>query len=81
MTATRPSDGAPMPMRDWGLVGVAELARPVIVSPHLDDAVLGCGLLMAEHAGAVCRHRVRGQPAAVPDADALLGRAGRVRAR
>lgn len=27
-------------MREWGLVGEAERTRIVIVSPHLDDAVL-----------------------------------------
>src|SRR6476620_2692847 len=35
-----------MPMRDWGLVSEAERQRIVIVSPHLDDAVLGSALRM-----------------------------------
>src|SRR5450432_1616608 len=46
MTQTTPTD-----MRDWGLVAPAELDRIVIVSPHLDDAVLGCSHLMAAHPG------------------------------
>jgi LmbE family N-acetylglucosaminyl deacetylase len=65
--ATRPSDGAPMPMRDWGLVSDAEMARVVIVSPHLDDAVLGCGLLMAAHRGITVVTVFAGNPPAYPE--------------
>ena len=36
-----------VPMRGWGLPRPGELDRVVIVSPHLDDAVLGCGNFMA----------------------------------
>jgi LmbE family N-acetylglucosaminyl deacetylase len=64
--ATRPSDGAPMPMRDWGLVRDDELSRLVIVSPHLDDAVLGCGLLMLAHPGATVVTVFAGNPPAYP---------------
>jgi hypothetical protein len=38
---------ADFPMRSWGLSEPGELDRVVIVSPHLDDAVLGCGRFMA----------------------------------
>jgi LmbE family N-acetylglucosaminyl deacetylase len=55
-----------MPMRDWGLVSDAELARVVIVSPHLDDAVLGCGLLMAAHPGVTVVTVFAGNPPAYP---------------
>jgi LmbE family N-acetylglucosaminyl deacetylase len=65
--ATRPSDGAPMPMRDWGLVSDAALNRLVIVSPHLDDAVLGCGLLMLAHPGATVVTVFAGNPPAYPE--------------
>ena len=41
----------PTDMRDWGLVAPDELERIVIVSPHLDDAVLGCSHLMSAHPG------------------------------
>jgi LmbE family N-acetylglucosaminyl deacetylase len=65
-TAVRPSDGAPMPMRDWGLVSDAELSRLVIVSPHLDDAVLSCALLMIAHPGATVVTVFAGNPPAYP---------------
>lgn len=45
--------GDVVPMRSWGLPAPGELDRVVIVSPHLDDAVLGCGNFMAAHPG-VC---------------------------
>ncbi|MFN8034416.1 MAG: hypothetical protein U0V73_00560 [Acidimicrobiia bacterium] len=38
-------------MRTWGLVSAAELERVVVVSPHPDDAVLGCAQLMSAHPG------------------------------
>jgi LmbE family N-acetylglucosaminyl deacetylase len=64
--ARRPSDGAPMPMRDWGLVSDAERARVVIVSPHLDDAVLGCGLFMLANPGTTVVTVFAGNPPAYP---------------
>ena len=39
-------------MWTWGLPGPHDLDKIVIVSPHLDDAVLGCSHLMARHPGA-----------------------------
>src|SRR4051794_3926081 len=54
------------PFREWGLVADAELARVVVVSPHLDDAVLGCGQLMAQWPGATVITVFAGNPAAYP---------------
>ncbi|HEY1738511.1 MAG TPA: PIG-L family deacetylase, partial [Acidimicrobiia bacterium] len=52
--------------REWGLVDDDELDRVVIVSPHLDDAVLGCGQLMAEWPGATVVTVFGGNPPAYP---------------
>jgi LmbE family N-acetylglucosaminyl deacetylase len=70
--------GEPVPeMREWGVVRLEELTRIVIVSPHLDDAVLGCSYLMARHPGATVVTVFAGRPAAYPDPterwDALCG--------
>jgi len=58
----RNSFGDDAPMREWGVPGAGELDRVVIVSPHLDDAVLGCANFMAAHPGEIgrasCRERV-----------------------
>jgi LmbE family N-acetylglucosaminyl deacetylase len=54
------------PMRGWGLPRERELDRVVIVSPHLDDAVLSCGNFMASHPGAVVVTVFAGNPAAYP---------------
>jgi LmbE family N-acetylglucosaminyl deacetylase len=54
-------------MRDWGLTAPGELERLVIVSPHLDDAVLGCGRLMAAVPGATVVTVYAGAPAEYPD--------------
>ena len=54
-------------MRTWGLVDEAELARVVVISPHLDDAVLGCGRLLAAHPGSTVVTVYAGRPAAYPD--------------
>jgi LmbE family N-acetylglucosaminyl deacetylase len=54
-------------MRDWGLVAPAELERVVVVSPHLDDAVLGCGRLLAAHPGATVITLYAGAPSTYPD--------------
>jgi LmbE family N-acetylglucosaminyl deacetylase len=54
------------PFREWGLVADDELARVVIVSPHLDDAVLGCGQLMAAWPGATVITVFAGNPPAYP---------------
>jgi len=54
-------------MRDWGLVHDAELTSVVVVSPHLDDAVLGCGRFLAAHPGATVVTLYAGAPDAYPD--------------
>ena len=43
----RNSFGDAAPMREWGVPAPGELDRVVVVSPHLDDAVLGCANFMA----------------------------------
>ena len=68
----------PVPeMREWGVVHDEELRRVLIVSPHLDDAVLGCSYLMARHPGATVVTIFAGRPDAYPDPmerwDALCG--------
>lgn len=69
--------GTPVDMRDWGLVGPEELARVVIVSPHLDDAVLGCSSLMAARPGTTVVTVFAGRPPEYPTPmghwDALCG--------
>ena len=60
------STPAPPDMRDWGLVDPSELERIVIVSPHLDDAVLGCSTLMAAHPGVTVVTVFAGRPADYP---------------
>ena len=58
----------PVPeMRDWGVVTEAELERIVVISPHLDDAVLGCSYLMARHPGTTVVTVFTGRPEAYPD--------------
>ncbi|MGZ4690626.1 MAG: PIG-L deacetylase family protein [Acidimicrobiia bacterium] len=54
-------------MRDWGLVAPDVLERIVVVSPHLDDAVLGCGRLLAAHPGATVITVYAGAPARYPE--------------
>lgn len=67
----------PTDMRDWGLVSEAELSRIVIVSPHLDDAVLGCAQLMSAAPGCTVVTVFTGRPERYPDPmthwDALCG--------
>jgi LmbE family N-acetylglucosaminyl deacetylase len=53
-------------MREWGLVAPHELERIVVVSPHLDDAVLGCSYLMAAHPGVTVVTVFAGRPAEYP---------------
>jgi LmbE family N-acetylglucosaminyl deacetylase len=60
------TDLDPPPMRAWGLPAPDELDRIVIVSPHLDDAVLGCGNFMAAHPGAYVVTVFAGNPPAYP---------------
>jgi LmbE family N-acetylglucosaminyl deacetylase len=54
-------------MRSWGLAEAGELERVVIVSPHLDDAVLGCGRFMAAHPGVTVVTVFAGNPPVYPD--------------
>ncbi|HEV7526930.1 MAG TPA: PIG-L family deacetylase [Acidimicrobiia bacterium] len=54
------------PMRAWGLPEPGELDRIVIVSPHLDDAVLGCARFMAVHPGVTVVTVFAGNPDAYP---------------
>ncbi len=54
-------------MREWGLVRADELERVVIISPHLDDAVLDCGGFMAAHPGVMVLTVYAGAPPAYPD--------------
>src|SRR4051812_32684970 len=55
------------PMRSWGLPEPGELDRIVVVSPHLDDAVLGCGRFMSVHRGVTVVSVFAGNPSAYPD--------------
>jgi LmbE family N-acetylglucosaminyl deacetylase len=53
-------------MREWGVPADGELDRVAIVSPHLDDAVLGCAHFLAAHPGAVVVTVFAGNPLAYP---------------
>jgi LmbE family N-acetylglucosaminyl deacetylase len=64
--AERNSFGDPAPMREWGVPAASELDRIAIVSPHLDDAVLGCANFMASHPGVVVVTVFAGNPPAYP---------------
>jgi LmbE family N-acetylglucosaminyl deacetylase len=54
-------------MRAWGLPEPGELDRLVVVSPHLDDAVLGTARLLARHPGATVVTVFAGNPPAYPE--------------
>ncbi len=54
-------------MREWGLLLPGELDRVVILSPHLDDAVLGCGRFMAAHPGVTVVTVYAGAPEVYPE--------------
>ena len=54
-------------MRDFGRPVTRELTRLVIVSPHFDDAVLGCGQLLSIQSGATVVTVLGGRPDAYPD--------------
>lgn len=64
-------------MAGWGLPAPGELDRIVVISPHLDDAVLGCTHLLAAHPGTTVVTVFAGRPATYPDPmerwDALCG--------
>jgi LmbE family N-acetylglucosaminyl deacetylase len=57
----------PGELREWGNVSAAELTRILVLSPHLDDAVLGCGHLLAAHPGATVLTVFAGAPDTYPD--------------
>jgi len=59
-------DGA-FPMRGWGLPHEGELDRVIVVSPHLDDAVLGCARFMAAHPGVTVVTVFAGNPETYPE--------------
>ena len=54
-------------MREWGLPIDGELRRVVVVSPHLDDAVLGCGRFLSAHPGATVVTVFAGNPPKYPE--------------
>jgi LmbE family N-acetylglucosaminyl deacetylase len=54
-------------MREWGLPERGELDRIVVVSPHLDDAVLGTSRLLSRNPGATVVTVFAGNPPAYPD--------------
>ncbi len=54
-------------MRQWGLPRDGELDRVVVVSPHLDDAVLGCAHVMGAQAGSTVVTVFAGNPPRYPD--------------
>src|SRR5262245_53606305 len=55
------------PMRGWGLPEPGECDRVVIVSPHLDDAVLSCGRFLGAHPGTHVVTVFAGNPPAYPE--------------
>jgi LmbE family N-acetylglucosaminyl deacetylase len=55
------------PMREWGTPVEGELDRIVVVSPHLDDAVLGTARLLSVHRGSTVVTVFAGNPDAYPD--------------
>jgi LmbE family N-acetylglucosaminyl deacetylase len=57
----------PGELREWGTVTADERTRIVVLSPHLDDAVLGCGGLLAAHPGSTVLTVFAGAPAVYPD--------------
>jgi LmbE family N-acetylglucosaminyl deacetylase len=57
----------PPDMREWGLPAPGELDRIVVISPHLDDAVLGCAHLLAACPGATVVTVYTGRPDPYPD--------------
>jgi LmbE family N-acetylglucosaminyl deacetylase len=54
-------------LRGWGTLPPDAFDRIVVLSPHLDDAVLGCGNLLAAHPGARVITVFAGAPPTYPD--------------
>jgi LmbE family N-acetylglucosaminyl deacetylase len=59
------------PMRGWGLPEPGELDRVVVISPHLDDAVLSCARFIAAHSGVTVVTVFAGNPPAYPSPQRL----------
>jgi LmbE family N-acetylglucosaminyl deacetylase len=55
------------PARAFGFVSDEELARPVVISPHLDDAVLSCGRFLGAHPGSTVITMFAASPAQYTD--------------
>jgi len=55
------------PMREWGLPAAGEMERVVVVSPHLDDAVLSCGRFLGSVSDPTVVTVFAGNPPAYPD--------------
>ena len=51
----------------WGLEEPGQLDRLLVISPHLDDAVLSCGALLLAHSGATVATLFAGSPDAYSD--------------
>ena len=51
----------------WGLEEPGELDRLLVISPHLDDAVLSCGALLLAHPGATVATLFAASPPAYTD--------------
>jgi LmbE family N-acetylglucosaminyl deacetylase len=51
----------------WGLVEPEVLRKPVVVSPHFDDAALGAAHLLTRHPGATVITVLGGRPPAYPE--------------
>ncbi|HVN51053.1 MAG TPA: PIG-L family deacetylase [Acidimicrobiales bacterium] len=64
---SEPIASGPSPMSRFGWVDEAELARVVVLSPHLDDGVLSCGMFLAAHPGTTVVTVFCGFPAMILD--------------
>jgi LmbE family N-acetylglucosaminyl deacetylase len=51
----------------WGLEEAGQLDRLLVISPHLDDAVISCGALLLAHSGATVATLFASSPAAYTD--------------
>lgn len=51
----------------WGFEGAHDLDRVLVVSPHLDDAVMSCGALLLAHPGATVVTMFAASPAEYAD--------------
>src|ERR1700738_4401405 len=64
----------------WGLVEPELLPRIVVVSPHLDDAVLGTSHLLLRHPGSTVVTVFAGRPPRYPEPPGPWDAAGGLRA-